>query len=73
LRPERIPDHVRDDARWRLVDTVGVALAGSRMEYAEMVRGVFAGMGGTPEATAFAVEHRLPAAHAGFVNAAYTT
>ena len=71
LQPESIPDHVRDDARWRLVDTVGVALAGSRMDYAEMVRGVFAGMGGMPEATAFAVEGRLPAAHAGFVNGAY--
>ena len=71
LQPDDIPDHVRDDARWRLVDTVGVAIAGSRMDYADIVRGVFADMGGKQEATALAVPDRLPAAHAGFVNGAY--
>src|ERR1039457_5194616 len=41
------------------------------MDFAEMVRGVFGDMGGSQEATAFAVGNRLPAAHAGFVNGAY--
>jgi 2-methylcitrate dehydratase PrpD len=71
LRVGDVPDDVRDDARWRLVDTVGVALAGSRMDYADMIRGVFADMGGRGESTGFALKDRLPAAHAGFVNASY--
>jgi len=28
LSPERLPAEVLDDARWRLVDTVGVAVSG---------------------------------------------
>jgi 2-methylcitrate dehydratase PrpD len=32
IRSDELPTHVRDDARWRVTDTLGVALAGSRME-----------------------------------------
>jgi 2-methylcitrate dehydratase PrpD len=68
LRPEDIPEPVRDDARWRTMDTLGVALAGSRMDYAGAVRDVFGDMGGKAEATALGLRRRIPAAHAGFVN-----
>lgn len=71
LRVGDIPDYVRDDARWRLMDTVGVTLAGSRMDYAESVRAVFADMGGRQEATALGSGPRMPAGLAGFVNGAF--
>lgn len=70
LRVEGIPDHVRDDARWRVMDTIGVALVGSRMDFSESVRTVFAGMAGAEEATALGMSGLIPAAHAAFVNAA---
>ena len=70
LRADGIPDHVRDDARWRVMDTVGVALVGSRMDFSESVRTVVRGMGGAEEATAFGMPDRIPAPHAAFVNAA---
>lgn len=66
----RIPDAVRDDARWRLVDTVGVALAGSRMDYAPAVREVAGEAGGQPQATVFGTGERLPVKAAAFVNGA---
>ncbi|HWF57912.1 MAG TPA: MmgE/PrpD family protein [Candidatus Dormibacteraeota bacterium] len=71
LQPDAIPEPVKADATWRLVDTIGVALAGSRMDFAEMVQGVFTDMGGVEESTALGTTTRLPAAHAGFVNAAF--
>lgn len=70
LTPDRIPAEVRDDARWRLVDTLGVALAGARMDYAEAVREVMNEVAGRPEATVLASGERLPAAAAAFVNGA---
>lgn len=70
VRPSDLPQRVRDDVRWRVLDTIGVALVGSRMEYASMVAGVAADMGGTPEATTFGFGQRLPAPLAGYVNAA---
>ena len=71
LSPERLPAEVLDDARWRLVDTVGVALAGSRMDYAPAVIDVIRAMGGRAEATVIGAGDRLPAASAGFVNGAF--
>lgn len=71
LRVEDLPSHVLDDARWRLMDTAGVALAGSRMDYAEAVRGVVTELGGRAEATVLGFGDRLHAPAAGFVNAAF--
>jgi 2-methylcitrate dehydratase PrpD len=72
LRPDDLPERVVEDARRRVMDTVGVALAGSRMDYAVPVYDVMVGMGGREEATVWGSGDRLPAANAGFVNAAYT-
>lgn len=69
--PHDLPDHVMEDARWRLMDTLGVALVGSRMGYAKPVRVVAQGMGGREESSVLGTSLRLPAALAGFVNAAY--
>lgn len=71
LAPADLPTHVVEDARWRLMDTLGVSLAGSRMDYAAAIRTVFCEMGGRPEATVLGGGTRLPSALAGFVNAAY--
>lgn len=71
LRPEDLPGHVVDDARWRLMDTAGVILAGSRMDFAEAVRAVMTELGGRPEATVLGFGDRLHAPAAGFVNAAF--
>jgi 2-methylcitrate dehydratase PrpD len=65
-----LPDAVIDDARWRLMDTIGVALAGSRLDYAQAVNTVMAAMGGPAEATTIGFGRQLPASAAGFVNAA---
>lgn len=69
LRPEDLPGEVIADARWRMLDTVGVALAGSRMDYAAIVRDVIGDMGGREEATSIGFGLRLPVTAAGFVNA----
>jgi 2-methylcitrate dehydratase PrpD len=65
-----IPEEVRDDARWRLVDTVGVALAGTRMDHAPAVREVALERGGRQQATVLGFGDRLPATEAAFVNGA---
>lgn len=66
-----LPPSVVDDARWRLVDTVGVALAGSRMDFAAPLREMVGEAGGRPEASCIGLGPRLPAPAAGFVNGAY--
>lgn len=71
LKPADLPSHVMDDARWRLMDTAGVALAGSRMDYAQVVRDVIVGFGGRPDASVLGSGESLPVAAAGFVNASF--
>jgi 2-methylcitrate dehydratase PrpD len=68
--PADLPDAVIDDARWRLMDTIGVAIAGSRLDYAQAVYEVMAEYGGPAEATVIGSAQRLPAPSAAFVNAA---
>lgn len=65
-----LPDRVADDARWRLLDTVGVALAGSRLDYAAALRDVMGELGGHAQATTIGFGQRLPATTAAFVDAA---
>ena len=69
LRTADLPPHVRDDARWRVTDTLGVAIAGSRMESTPAVLGVVRALGGVPEASVIGVAERLPAPLAGLANA----
>jgi 2-methylcitrate dehydratase PrpD len=68
LTVQALPAHVVDDARWRLVDQVGVCIAGTREESAAIVARVANSWGGTQEATTFVYGERLPAPSAGFVN-----
>ncbi len=65
-----LPEAVVENARWRLLDMIGVIIAGSRLEAASPIARVAAQMGGVEEATTLPWGRRLPAALAGFVNAA---
>lgn len=67
---EDLPPEVREDARWRLVDQVGVCLAGARSDSAAVVRKVAGGFGGNPQASVVGFEMHLPAPLAGLVNGA---
>ena len=58
----QVPDAVKSDAVRRVVDAVGVGLAGSTSPYAAMVLEVAAEYGGRDEATAWGSGRGLPAA-----------
>ncbi len=65
-----LPTSVADYARLLLLDYLGVAAASTVMEdSSRIVREVARDMGGVPEATAFGLDERIPAAMAAFVNA----
>lgn len=63
-----LPAVVREDARWRLVDQVGVCIAGSRSDSAAAMRRVADRFGGNPQASVIGFRTRLPAPLAGLVN-----
>lgn len=69
-RIEDLPAHVVDDARWRLVDQVGVCIAGTREQSAAIVARVAGRLEGRQEATTIGFGQRLPAPLAGFINGA---
>jgi len=71
LRPDDLPTAVRQDAIWRVMDTIGVSLVGSGMDYAQPIQKVFVELAGRGESTVIGGGERLPAPAAGFVNAAY--
>lgn len=68
LTYESLPPHVIEDARWRMVDQVGVNIAGTREVSAGMVVRVAESFGGTEQATTIVYGRRLPAPLAGWVN-----
>ena len=67
-RYEEIPDEARTLARRAILDTLGVALAGSREEAGRIVAELAAQAGGAPEAGVLGMPLRLPAAEAALVN-----
>jgi 2-methylcitrate dehydratase PrpD len=70
LRRENVPEPVMEDAARRVVDAVGVGLAGSSSPYAAMALEVAGEYGGPAEATTLGSGRRLPAPLAAMVNAA---
>jgi 2-methylcitrate dehydratase PrpD len=70
LRAADLPADVVDDARWRLVDMVGVCVAGSRVDSAGPISRVAGSLGGNPQATTIAFGQKLPAPLAAWVNGA---
>lgn len=55
-----LPDHVRREAVWAIVDTVGVMLAGAVEPVARIVSEVVAAEGGAPEASIPGLARRAP-------------
>jgi 2-methylcitrate dehydratase PrpD len=70
LEWEQVPETVAADAVRRVVDAIGVGLAGSTSPYASMVLEVAGEYGGYTEATAWGSGRRLPGPLAAMVNAA---
>ena len=71
LQAGDFPAYVVEDARWRLVDTIGCAAAGARLEHARAVGEVAFEQGGATESTVIGSDRRLPAPLAGFLNTIY--
>lgn len=68
VRADALPPDVAASVRERILDTLGIALAASRLDTSAMARSVGRAWGGPAEATVVAFGDRLPAAGAGFVN-----
>lgn len=68
LRYDALPAAVTASIRERMLDTLGIALAASRLDTSAMARAVAAGWGGPGQATVVAFGDRRPAAGAAFVN-----
>jgi 2-methylcitrate dehydratase PrpD len=68
LRYEEIPPEVAVSVKERFLDTLGIALAASRLDTSRAVAGVVTGWGGVAEASAIGVGPRLPAPAAALVN-----
>jgi 2-methylcitrate dehydratase PrpD len=64
-----LPSKVVDQAKQRILDLVGVSLAGYKlMEFPQMIVNYMASLGGLPEATIFQTKKKFPAIHAAFAN-----
>jgi 2-methylcitrate dehydratase PrpD len=68
LRWEDVPDDVIGLAKGHLLDTLGIALASSRMDFGTAVHAAARTMGAADEATALGFGTRLPAPSAALVN-----
>lgn len=62
------PDDVIASTRQRLLDVLGLSVAARSLATSQSVVDVVSARGGTPQATAIGVDHRLPAPAAAFVN-----
>jgi 2-methylcitrate dehydratase PrpD len=63
-----LPAPVVDSVLDRIIDTVGICIAGADGESAPIVRSIVDELGGPPRATAVGLQRRVPAAAAALVN-----
>ena len=68
LRYDDLPANVVHDAKFRILDWIGCALAGTRTEPVRIAAGIAREMGGTPQATAIRQGEKLPMAQAAWIN-----
>jgi 2-methylcitrate dehydratase PrpD len=68
VRYDSLPAAVQASIRERMLDTLGIALAASKLDTSEMARSVGNAWGGPAEATVVAFGDRMPASGAAFVN-----
>jgi 2-methylcitrate dehydratase PrpD len=69
LRYEDLPAEAVRAAKRQILDTLGVAWAGTRAEGVEPLRSLFVRAGGAPEARVWCHGDMLPAGQAAFINA----
>jgi 2-methylcitrate dehydratase PrpD len=67
VRYDALPEDVKSSLRERVLDSVGLCLAASRLDTSDMARKVAQAWGGPGESTSLAFGDALPAAGAGFV------
>jgi len=66
---EKLSPEVVEQAKQRILDLVGVSLAGYKLtEFPRLVVSYLASLGGTPEATIFVTKKKLPAINAAMAN-----
>lgn len=70
ITPDHVPEAVQREAVVHLVDTVGVALAGSRAPLSAILRAHVERAGGCPQATVLGCTSRVSAQQAALVNGA---
>ncbi|MBI2858615.1 MAG: MmgE/PrpD family protein, partial [Chloroflexi bacterium] len=68
LKYDDLPADVVKTAKLCLLDTVGVGLFASKMEWTRIVAGTVGGAGGSAESAAWGLKSRLPAQYAALVN-----
>lgn len=68
LRFEHLPSEVVTKVKMHVLDSVGVALAGSTTEWCQQGSRVFLRLGGPPEATVFGQGNRIAAPNAAIAN-----
>ncbi len=70
LKYEDLPSEVIVQAKRRILDTIGVSLAGYKlMRFPQLVADYFVRLGGLPEATVIPLKKKIPAVNAAMVNA----
>jgi aconitate decarboxylase len=72
LQSDQIPDRVLQQLKLHLLDATGAAIFGIQQPWTQIVHRVVAGWGGTPQATVWNAELRMPAANAAFINSVAT-
>lgn len=68
LRVEKIPSEVIEKTKLIFVDTLGIALASSTMDFGQMALDVARGLGGREESRLIGTSHRVAAANAVLAN-----
>ena len=68
VRNGNINEELLTDARRRVTDIVGIALAASQTEPAQIIRKVIESRGGAPQSSVIGLSERYPAASAAFMN-----
>lgn len=68
LKYENLPERIKTDAKYRLLDWVGSAIAGWNYPQAEIIRKVAEKTGGSSQATLLGAAVKVPAAQAALAN-----
>lgn len=65
---EDISENVLEDAKDYILDSLGCAIGGAKLQPAKVIIDLFTELGGHPEASILATEKKLPCIHTAYVN-----